>query len=127
MATAVVGISFLLQCRVYEIQARALRFAKQLIDMPKCIAIHPMGFMVLIGFAIELNLYYVLRWASRVYVEIELQCHERPDACTDACMLDIGLHIIAGAACPVMYCFTLLLVDHSKFLQGLPTLSCEAA
>ena len=52
-----------MQCRVYEVQAKALRFAKQLIDMPKCISIHPMGFMVLIGFAIELNLYYVLRWA----------------------------------------------------------------
>ncbi|KAK9861771.1 hypothetical protein WJX84_009186 [Apatococcus fuscideae] len=47
--------------RMYEVQAKALRFAKQLIDMPKCISIHPMGFMVLIGFAVELNLYYVLR------------------------------------------------------------------
>ncbi|KAK9836407.1 hypothetical protein WJX84_006999, partial [Apatococcus fuscideae] len=47
--------------RVYEIQAKALRFAKQLIDMPKCIAVHPMGFMILMGFAVELNLYYLLR------------------------------------------------------------------
>ncbi len=52
----------MLDRRVYEIQAKALRFAKQLIDMPKCIAVHPMGFMILMGFAVELNLYYLLRY-----------------------------------------------------------------
>ncbi|KAK9825965.1 hypothetical protein WJX74_001792 [Apatococcus lobatus] len=59
--------------RMYEVQAKALRFAKQLIDMPKCISIHPMGFMVLIGFAVELNLYYVLRDDLELIISLPLK------------------------------------------------------